>query len=313
VGTRPEDLPGLAELRTRCNQADGTEDVYTVAALQNEIDHASGWDPAADQFVAERDGAIVGWARVSVALMASGEQVFECVIRVHPDHRGQGIGRALLRRAEARARERALVEPHDGPRLLAAFATDTAAGAQHLYESEGYAAVRYFFHMIRDDLEDLAEPILPDGLEVHPVRDEEIDTIFAAEEEAFRDDWMEAIQTEEDRRRYLGHPHVDPRLWQVAWHGDEVAGIVFPSVDAEANARYGRRRVLLDAVAVRRPYRRRGLATALMLRALRAARGAGMTSADLWVDTANVSGALRIYERLGFRAALRSTAYHKDL
>ena len=50
-----------------------------------------------------------------------------------------------------------------------------------------------------------------------------------------------------------------------------------------------------------------------MLRALRAARGAGMTSADLWVDTVNESGALRIYERLGFRAALRSTAYHKDL
>jgi len=313
VGTRSEDLPGLAELRTRCNEADGTEDVYTVEVLVNEIAHRSGWDPAVDDFLAVRDGVIAGWARVEVSLMSTGEQVFEAIVRVHPDHRGRGIGRALLRRAEARIRERARSEPHDGRRLIAAFATDTAAGASRLYESEGFRAARHFFHMVRDDLEGLAEPALPDGIEVRPVREQDIDTIFDAEEEAFRDDWMEAVPTAEDRRRYLSHPHVDPALWQVAWSGDEVAGIVFPSVDAEANARYGRRRILLDAVAIRRPYRRRGVATALMLRALHAARDAGFTSADLWVDTSNLSGANRVYERIGFGPALRTTTYHKDL
>src|SRR5438093_1446225 len=80
------------------------------------------------------------------------------------------------------------------------------------------------------------------------------------------DEWLEANPTAEHRLRYLGDPRNDPSLWQVAWPGTEVAGIVFPTVDDAANSRYGRRRVLLDAVAIRRPFRRRGLATALMLR-----------------------------------------------
>jgi GNAT superfamily N-acetyltransferase len=312
VGVTEADLPALAEFRTRCNATDGSEDVYTVEILENERRHASGWGPAADEILAERDGAIAGWARVSLDLMATGEQVFEAIVRVDRDHRGNGIGRALLHRAEARITERARSEPHDGLRIAAGFVVDSPA-ATALYESEGYLAARHFFHMVREDLKGLEAPVLPTGIEVRPVGDDDIPTIFDAEEEAFQDDWMEAVPTEEDRRRYLGRPGVDPALWQVAWSGDEVAGIVFPAIDAEANTRYGRRRVLLDAVAIRRPFRRRGLATALMLRALHAARDAGMTSADLWVDSTNISGANRVYERLGFRVTLRATAYHKDL
>lgn len=313
TGTRAADLPALAELRNRCSEADGNEDVYTVEVLQNERAHASGWDPARDQIVAVVDGVIVGWVTASIHETQTGEQVLEANVRVDPARRGRGIGRALLRAGEARLRERAAAEPYAGRRILSTYAADTASGAAHLFESEGYRPVRYFFHMVRPDLEDLAAPELPAGFEVRPFREEDTATIFAAEEQAFGDEWLESVPTHEDRLRYLGDPRVDPRLWQVAWQGDEVAGIVFPAVDADADARYGRRRVLLDAVAVCRPFRRRGLATALMLRALHAAREAGSTSADLWVDSANPSGALRLYERLGFAVALRTTAYHKDL
>jgi len=312
VGTTEADLPALAEMRTRCNELDGSEDVYTVEVLQNERRHASGWDPARDEILAERDGAVAGWARVSVDLMATGEQIFEAIVRVAPDQRGRGIGRALLQEAEERVHDRAANEPHDGPRIVAGFTIDSAA-ATALYEGAGYRPVRYFFHMVRDDLDGLEEPIMPAGIEARPVRGQDLPTIFAAEEEAFRDDWMEAIPTEEDRRRYLGDPRVDTAAWQIGWSGDEVAGVVYPVIDAASNERYGRRRVLLDAVAVRRPFRRRGLATALMLRALHAARNAGMTSADLWVDSTNESGALRVYERLGFRRVLRTVSYHKNL
>jgi GNAT superfamily N-acetyltransferase len=317
IGVAETDLPSLAELRTRCNEADGTEDVYTVEVLANEMAHASGWDPVRDDILAELDGTLdgtlVGWARASVHVTQTGEQVLEAIVRVDPDHRGRGIGRALLRRAEARLRERATAEPHAGRRILATYATDPAPGAGSLFESEGYRPVRYYFHMVRPDLEGLAAPELSDDFEVRAVREEDLDTILDASDEAFSDEWLEARPTPESRARYLGDPRVDPRLWQVAWHGDEVAGLVFPSDDRDANARYARRRILLDAVATRRPFRRRGLATALMLRALHAARESGFTSADLWVDSENPSGALRVYERIGFEVVLRSTAYHKDL
>jgi len=311
TGVGAEDLAALAGLRTRCNETDGTEDVYTVEVLANEMAHASGWDPAADEFVAEIEGALVGCGRAIVHLTQTGEQILEAIVRVDPQHRGRGIGRQLLRRCEARLRERAAAEPHAGRRILATYATDAPPGSQNLYESEGYRPVRYYFHMVRADLEGLQDPALPAGFDVRPVREEDLDTILTGEEEAFGDEWLEARPTPEDRLRYLGDPRVDPRLWQVGWHRDEVAGIVFPADDADANQRYERRRILLDAVAVRRPFRRRGLATALMLRVLHAARETGFTSADLWVDSENPSGALRLYERLGFEVAVRSVAYHK--
>jgi mycothiol synthase len=313
VGTQERDLPAMAELRNRCSLADGVEEIFTVETLQNDRDHAVGWDPARDQIVAEVDGVLAGWSTASIHAAQTGEQILEANVRVDPDHRGKGIGRALLRAAEARLRERSVAEPHEGRRILSTYATDTAPGAGRLFESEGFQPVRYYFHMVRSDLEGLAAPDLPDGFEVRPVRDTDLDAIFDAEEDAFSDEWLEAQPTPEDRLRYLGDPRNDPSLWQVAWSGAEVAGIVFPAVDGEANARYDRRRVLLDAVAIRRPFRRRGLATALMLRALHAAREVGLTSADLWVDAANPSGALRIYERLGFEVALRGTAYHMEL
>jgi mycothiol synthase len=313
TGVGVEDLPAMAELRNRCSLADGVEEIFTVETLQNDRDHAVGWDPARDQFVAEVDGTLAGWSTASIHAAQTGEQILEINVRVDPAHRGRGIGRALLRAAVARLCERALAEPSEGRRILSTYATDTAPGAGRLFESEGFRPVRYYLHMIRPDLEGLAAADLPDGFEVRPVRDVDLDAIFAAEEEAFSDEWLEAQPTPEDRLRYLGDARNDPGQWQVAWSGGEVAGIVFPVVDAEANARYDRQRVLLDAVAIRRPFRRRGLATALMLRALHAAREAGLTSADLWVDSANPSGALRIYERLGFEIALRSTAYHKEL
>ena len=54
-------------------------------------------------------------------------------------------------------------------------------------------------------------------------------------------------------------------------------------------------------VSVRRPWRKRGVASALMLSAMLALREQGFETAALGVDADNPSGAVAIYERLGFR------------
>ena len=318
TGLLETDFAALAEIRTRANAADGVEEVRTVEGITNEVRHRTGWDPAEDVFLAEVNGHLVGWSVARVAQAGTKEHVFSVGGTVDPAYRRRGVGRALLRRGEARLRERerAIVGggdagAGDARQLLLVWHPDTDPGARRLFESEGYRPIRFFFQMVRPDIEGLDPPVVPDGFEVRPFRDADLDAIFTAEEDAFAEEWLEERPTPEQRARYLGRPDVDPALWQVAWHGDEVAGIVFPAYDADANARYGRRRVLLDAVAVRRPFRRRGLATALMLRALHAARERGFTSADLSVDAQNPSGALAIYERLGFQIALRSTGYSK--
>ena len=57
----------------------------------------------------------------------------------------------------------------------------------------------------------------------------------------------------------------------------------------------------------------RGLAQALMLSSLRILEEQGMTEAALGVDTENISGALRLFERCGFRPARSGAIYRKPL
>ena len=57
-----------------------------------------------------------------------------------------------------------------------------------------------------------------------------------------------------------------------------------------------------DPIWVRRPWRRRGLASALLGRALVVLYEAGMTEAQLDVDSENPNEAFTLYERHGFVA-----------
>jgi ribosomal protein S18 acetylase RimI-like enzyme len=99
----------------------------------------------------------------------------------------------------------------------------------------------------------------------------------------------------------------------VAFAGDQVAGAVVNIIDDDENELYDRQRGLLDSVFVRRPYRRRGLARALLLRSLEVFRERGMTSAWLGVDADNANEALRLYETCGFASERSATAYRKPI
>ncbi len=79
----------------------------------------------------------------------------------------------------------------------------------------------------------------------------------------------------------------------------------------EFNAQTGARRGLLGGVSVRRPWRGRGLARALVSQSLVAFRDRGMTDAVLGVDADNPTGALGVYEANGFVVHQRERAFRK--
>jgi ribosomal protein S18 acetylase RimI-like enzyme len=105
----------------------------------------------------------------------------------------------------------------------------------------------------------------------------------------------------------------DTSLWRIAWDGGEVAGQVRAYINAEENEQFGRKRGYTEHISVRRPWRRRGLARALIAASFPLLRERGMTEAALGVDTENVSGALRVYEACGFKPISRSTSYRRPL
>jgi ribosomal protein S18 acetylase RimI-like enzyme len=99
----------------------------------------------------------------------------------------------------------------------------------------------------------------------------------------------------------------------VAWDGDEIAGVVQNWIWAEENAQLGVARGWLEHISVRRPWRRRGLGRAITAESLRRLAAAGMTEAILGVDADNPTGALGLYEGLGFEVDQRSQVYRRPL
>ena len=58
-------------------------------------------------------------------------------------------------------------------------------------------------------------------------------------------------------------------------------------------------------------WRKRGVATALLCATMHAFKAEGLQEALLGVDTQNLSGALRVYERVGFKPIKRFMQYEK--
>ncbi|HUW12079.1 MAG TPA: GNAT family N-acetyltransferase, partial [Anaerolineae bacterium] len=84
-------------------------------------------------------------------------------------------------------------------------------------------------------------------------------------------------------------------------------------IDPNWIALTGRQEGYVDTLAVIREQRQRGLGTALLVHSLHALRQAGMEAAHLHADAANLTGAMRLYERVGFRVRKTTVAYRKTL
>jgi ribosomal protein S18 acetylase RimI-like enzyme len=231
---------------------------------------------------------------------------------VSPQWRGRGIGRALLAENMRLARELAAAQQTDRIRIFGSQSHDGQPADEALLSSEGFTPVRYFFDMART-LDEVPELPLPEGLVVRPTTAADARDVWEADVEAFRDHWGGYEASDENFQRWIESPETDPSLWVVAFDGAEVAGGVLVGIYPEENAALGKQRGWLDSVFTRAPWRRRGLARALMARALVLIRDRGMTTAVLDVDSANPTGALGLYESLGFEIERRSTAWRKPL
>ena len=310
------DFPKMAAALTASEAADGIERVVTVEGMANTYTHLTNCDRYQDVILAEVSGEVVGYGRALWRQEVDGPRIYGHMGFLAPAWRRKGIGRAMLGFLQRRLRDIAATHVTDRPRFLESFASDAAPGAVALLRSAGYAAARHNYNMVRSLTEPMAVPPMPVGLEVRPVRPEHYRAIWEADQEAFRDHWGYAPGTETDYQGWLNDPiGFAPHLWQVAWDTatDQVAGMVQNFVNAAENAEYHRERGYTEGISVRRPWRRRGLARALIMRSLQMFKEMGMTEAALSVDTENPNCALRLYESCGFRAVRRTTIYRKPL
>jgi GNAT superfamily N-acetyltransferase len=265
---------------------------------------------------AEINHEVIGYSRGFWRQEENGPRIYASVGFLAPAWRRKGIGTSMFHWMESRMRMIANSQPTGEPGLFESFVTDGNVGLTALVEKNNYQPLRYFVDMLRPDLENIPDFPLPDGLEVHLVLPEHYRAIWDADEEAFRDHWGFSKPSEEDYQAWLGDKHVfQPHLWQIAWdvNANEIAGQVRTFINGAENEKYKRKRGYTEFISVRRPWRKRGLARALIVQSLRVQKEQGMTESALGADSENLSGATRVYEDCGFQVVKRNTIYRKPI
>ena len=307
------DYPKMLAVIEGSKDTDKIERTESLEDLDNNYANLTNCDPYKDMLFAEVNGEVIAYSRVTWWTETSGDWIYLHFGFLLPEWRRKGIGRAVLRYNQDRLREIAAEHENGVPRYFESFASDTQVASEALLLSEGFKAVRHGFEMVRPLSEPIVDRSLPPGLEVCPVLPEHYRPIWDANQEAFQDHWGYSPAKEEDYERWLNESIFQPNRWQVAWDGDQVVGMVLNFVVEAENAEYDRQRGYTEFICVRRPWRKQGVASALITRSLKMFKAMGMTEAALGVDTQNLSGALRLYESLGFQPDKRHTTYRKQM
>ena len=308
-----EDLPAIVELLRAADSANGEEMVASVDRLRVHYRNMARIDPREDVVLAFVSRQLVGHSSVEWADTSYGERHFDSSGAVHPAWRRRGIGAAMMERNEARLRRIAADLSFEQAPLLTTWFQDGDAGARELARQRGYHHVRVYHHMVRPAMDAIEVPPMPEGLEIRPLTADRLHDYWNAISESFRDHFGSWDESESAYRAWVNSPHFDLSLQVVAFDGPEIAGGIHAAIDPVENEEHDYLRGWTEPIFTRRPWRRRGLASALLGCTLERLRERGMTSAQLHVDSANSNQALSQYERHGFAVHSSSSEWHKSL
>ncbi|MFQ5921230.1 MAG: GNAT family N-acetyltransferase [Anaerolineales bacterium] len=234
---------------------------------------------------------------------------------VHLDHEGLGIGSHLMAWAEQRAAQVMAQVPDDARVVMRVGIFHVHEPSSQLLEDRGYHADRFFWRMTIDLQETPESPRWPDGIQLRPFdRERDAEAVYRAEDEAFEDHWGHVPESFEAGFERWSHSSFresafDPGLWFIAWDGDQIAGLARARQRADHDPEMG----WIRALSVRRPWRRQGLALALLQHSLGEFWRRGIFKGGLGVDGLNPMGATRLYEKAGMKVALQYDAYAKEL
>jgi mycothiol synthase len=314
---RPDDLPSLVALINETDAVEKLERATTLQEMELEMTFPTV-SPETDCFLAWAGDRLVGYADLYVRKgngSTDQEGAVYCWGAVHPQWRRHGLGRRLMDKAQRRAVDY-LDEIRPRRVHLQCSARDVEQGRHALFQELGMKPVRYFVNLARPINGNLPPVEMPAGIRLRtfdPGRDAE--TVWRVDNAAFRDHWGHTQGELEEFLHWITNPDLRPDLWFLAEDeaSGEIVGLSLNMIYPDWIAQTGRQEGYVDSLAVLRQYRQRGLGTALLVQSLHALRQAGMEAAHLHADADNLTGAMRLYERVGFRVRKKSIAYRKLL
>lgn len=309
---RLDDVDGIVRLMNEHGQDIAGRDLVTPEEIRQQM-QIPGLDLEKDTRVVEAvNGEIVG---MGFAFAFAPFVQVQSMGVVLPKHCGKGIGSALLDWIEQRAWLAVdQASPEVRVTLMQGMDEREQAG-RGLLEQRGYEIVRHFWKMVIEMDSPPPEPVWDEGIRLS-VYDPQVDLerAFHAGRDAFKDHWGHVDSPVEEglervRHRIANDPEFDPSLRFLAWEGNEIVGVCY------ANAKDGpdRSTGYIATLGVRRPWRRRGIALALLRHAFGECYRRGLKRVALHVDAASLTGATRLYEKAGMHTDELNHAYEKEL
>jgi GNAT superfamily N-acetyltransferase len=286
------------------------EDVPSADSLRYHLSQAVTAREQDQWLVVQIHERVVGYSQIESWHEDDGVWVYFIGGWVLPEWRGKGIGTAMLNWGEAVARQSATMQ-HPNERFeFAANANCTEKDATALLLSKGYYVAFTTLEMQFDISTKLpAMPSLPEGIEMRTALPEHYPQIISSIIECYQNSFVgNRFRATFDRTAYFTtefqQSKYDPRLWYVAWDGDEVAGQVFMVIEND--------QVCVNQVSVRPAWRRKGLAHALLVRALHDVLERG--EKVIWLDTyaEYQTRASDMYRNLGFDIVKEFQRYRKS-
>jgi GNAT superfamily N-acetyltransferase len=221
----------------------------------------------------------------------------------------------MIRWAFARANDALLRVPENARVSINAYTIGSHKPSKRLLEDNGMKLFRHSWMMIINLEDEIPEPQWPDGIILRPYDHEKhAEEVYSADYEAFQDHFGFVEEPfEEGYPKWLHHmvqdEHYDPTLWYLAFDGDQIAGgaICRPVSWEDPNAGWVR------SIFVRRAWRRRGLALALLRHAFLEFRKRGKQRAGLGVDAENLTGATQLYKKAGMHVTRQYDRYEFEV
>lgn len=310
---RESEYPDLAGLLNEASIVDGRAQHQTADEIREEfvshpVDLAShtlsAW--CGDQLV----GALYAY------YLPSNIREVRCYLfgTVRPNWRANGIGRRLMEWGLERGTELLQGSGNDLPKYIRVDSSRTNTSSIRLFERFGLEPIRYFADL-RAELNGLMPATRSTfGFRIVPwdlARNEEARAVKNA---AFMDHW--------------GSTPTLPEWWTTQTSGfgsrpdwsyfavnddDQIVGHLITHRFENDDSLLGAKYAWIENIGTLAAWRGKGVATQLITTALTKYREVGMQFAALGVDSANPTGAYRLYESLGFQPWREFVSYQREV
>lgn len=265
---------------------------------------------ATGMLIAELDGEPVGIVNARVEKTREEKKGFLRMLGVVPEYRRRGIGRALAEKAIQSLRERGMQTAEVEVDM------DRPAGIG-LVENMGFERVRVS-SLMKMSLENI-----PSGIGENPDvqlrrfrkgSSEDLQLLTWLTNETFKEHYNWRPYTMEEILYFMEQePHFGEQEHLFALSEGRPVGYVVAGIDQKYNKERNTRLGWILSIGVLRQNRLRGIGTRLMIEGMELLKAKDMTEVILGVDDQNPTKAIKLYEKLGFKAVKKDVAYRKNI